>query len=175
LWGVPTTGLLGGPDEAGKQSTFSAPIVFRFAEGKFVARWEGVNIPVFLGILREIGVAPLPEDAHRRPVVPVLIPEAMLKLVFNGTLKEPECTHLDQIKVTEPSTDVCEQCVASGDDWPAVRMCLTCGFVGCCDTSVNRHMKKHFEETGHPVFRSIQPNESWVWCYVDNVIMSKKW
>ena len=175
LWGVPTTGLWGGPDEVGKQSIFTAPIVFRFVDGKFIARWEDINIGVFLGILREIGVAPMPEDAHRRPVVPVRIPEAMLKIAFNGTLKEPECAHLDQIKVTEPTTDVCAQCVASGDDWPAVRMCLTCGFVGCCDTSVNKHMKAHFEETGHPIFRSIQPGESWVWCYVDNVIMSKKW
>jgi uncharacterized UBP type Zn finger protein len=53
-------------------------------------------------------------------------------------------------------------------------MCLTCGFVGCCDTSKNKHMKAHYEETGHPLFRSIRLQESWVWCYEDNAFFSGK-
>ena len=51
-------------------------------------------------------------------------------------------------------------------------MCLTCGYVGCCDTSKNKHMKQHYQQTGHPLFRSLHLAESWVWCYVDNVLFS---
>ena len=52
-----------------------------------------------------------------------------------------------------------------------LRLCLTCGNVGCCDSSKNRHAGKHFEDTGHPVMRSFQPGESWRWCYVDEAIV----
>jgi uncharacterized UBP type Zn finger protein len=53
-------------------------------------------------------------------------------------------------------------------------MCLSCGYVGCCDTSKNKHMKQHYERTGHPLFRSIRLKESWVWCYEDDVFLSGK-
>jgi predicted ester cyclase len=103
------------------------------------------------------------------------IPEIALRLLFNGLqLEEKPCSHLDLIQVTEPTTDVCEQCVASGDVWPALRMCLVCGFTGCCDTSVNKHMKKHSEETGHPIFRSVRKGEAWIWCYEDNCFLSSR-
>jgi uncharacterized UBP type Zn finger protein len=79
------------------------------------------------------------------------------------------CTHTDQIKVTKPSTHVCEECVKMGDRWVHLRMCLICGNVGCCDSSKNKHATKHFRTGGHPLMRSIEPGERWVWCYVDEV------
>jgi len=78
-----------------------------------------------------------------------------------------ECTHTDQIRITEPTKHVCEDCVKTGDTWVHLRMCLTCGHVGCCDSSKNKHATKHFHSTKHPVMRSAEPGESWVWCYVD--------
>ncbi len=80
-----------------------------------------------------------------------------------------QCTHLDQIRVKNTKTHVCEDCVKTGDGWVHLRMCLTCGHVGCCDSSKNKHATKHFESSEHPVMRSIEPGESWVWCYVDEV------
>jgi uncharacterized UBP type Zn finger protein len=80
-----------------------------------------------------------------------------------------ECEHLDQIKVTKTNIHVCEECAKSGDPWVHLRMCLECGHVGCCDSSKNRHASKHFEHTAHPLMRSIEPGEKWIWCYVDQV------
>jgi uncharacterized UBP type Zn finger protein len=80
-----------------------------------------------------------------------------------------ECKHLDQIRVTSTETIVCEDCIRDGDRWVHLRMCLSCGHVGCCDSSKNRHATKHFHKTRHPLVRSIEPGEDWVWCYLDNV------
>ena len=80
------------------------------------------------------------------------------------------CTHLDQIQVTTTDTHVCEDCVKIGGRWLHLRLCLTCGHVGCCDSSPNRHASKHAAATQHPLVRSIEPGESWVWCYVDEVV-----
>lgn len=81
-----------------------------------------------------------------------------------------ECTHVDQIMVTGTDKDYCEECVKIGSPWVHLRMCLTCGHVGCCDSSPNKHASNHFRHTGHPLVRSIQPGETWIWCYVDEVI-----
>ena len=80
-----------------------------------------------------------------------------------------ECTHLGEIKVTETDQDVCEDCIKTGDTWVHLRMCLICGHVGCCDSS-NKHATKHFHTTKHSLARSIEPGESWVWCYADRVM-----
>ena len=79
------------------------------------------------------------------------------------------CTHLDQIKVTKPAIHVCEECVKLGDTWVHLRMCLTCGYVACCDSSKNKHATKHFQDTHHPLMRSIEPGEKWMWCFVDQM------
>ena len=83
------------------------------------------------------------------------------------------CTHLDQInpEVT-PSANGCEECLKIGARWVHLRLCLTCGHVGCCDSSPNRHATKHFHGTGHPIVRSFQPGEDWAWCYVDEVMLT---
>jgi uncharacterized UBP type Zn finger protein len=80
-----------------------------------------------------------------------------------------KCTHLDQIKFRQPKTHECEECVKMDDTWVHLRMCLICGHVGCCDSSKNKHATKHFHKTEHPLIRSIEPGETWVWCYVDEM------
>ena len=81
------------------------------------------------------------------------------------------CTHLDRIAVTSlPATIAgCEECLALGDDWVHLRMCMTCGKLGCCDSSPNRHASRHAREAAHPIARSAEPGEDWSWCYVDEV------
>ncbi len=80
-----------------------------------------------------------------------------------------ECTHLDSIAITTTTTHVCEECVKLGDRWVHLRLCLSCGNVGCCDSSKNKHATKHFHATQHPLMRSVERGETWVWCYVDEM------
>ena len=108
----------------------------------------------------------------RKPSFP--IPEWILRLMFTGRLKEKRCSHLEMIEVRETELTVCPDCVSLGDDWPSLRMCLVCGYVGCCDTSKNKHMKAHVAETGHPIVRSIDRGEAWIWCYEDNAFISSR-
>ena len=78
------------------------------------------------------------------------------------------CTHKNQIKNVKPKTpEGCEECLKSGDGWVALRLCMSCGHVGCCDSSKNRHATKHFKKTGHPIIKAYKPEENWMWCYVD--------
>lgn len=81
------------------------------------------------------------------------------------------CSHLDQIRFRSPNTNGCEECLKMGDTWLHLRLCETCGHVGCCDGSKNRHATKHFRKTQHPIMRSIEPGEDWGWCYVDEVMI----
>lgn len=80
------------------------------------------------------------------------------------------CDHMREERSVEPSADGCEECLKIGGQWVHLRMCLVCGKVGCCDNSPNTHATAHFQETGHPVMRSVEPDESWVWCYPDQMI-----
>lgn len=83
-----------------------------------------------------------------------------------------QCTHLDQIRpVTARTPAGCEDCLASGGHWVQLRLCLTCGHVGCCDSSPGKHATQHFHQTQHPVMRSFQPNDDWGWCFVDELFM----
>jgi uncharacterized UBP type Zn finger protein len=83
------------------------------------------------------------------------------------------CQHLDAVAVTSTGTHVCEDCVKTGDTWMHLRLCLSCGHVGCCDQSKNRHATRHYRETAHPLIRSIEPGEGWVWCYVDKAVVGE--
>lgn len=83
-----------------------------------------------------------------------------------------QCTHLDQIQdVTPKTSDGCEECLETGSGWIGLRMCLTCGHIGCCDSSLGQHATNHFHETGHPVMESYKSRASWRWCYVDELYM----
>lgn len=81
------------------------------------------------------------------------------------------CTHLNQIDVLELPDPIagCEECLAIGSRWVHLRMCQTCGQIGCCDSSPNRHASRHAHASGHAVARSAEPGEDWSWCYVDEV------
>ncbi|GGX83122.1 UBP-type zinc finger domain-containing protein [Streptomyces fructofermentans] len=65
----------------------------------------------------------------------------------------------------------CEECVAAGSTWVHLRMCLVCGHVGCCDSSRGAHATAHYERSGHPLVRSVEPGETWAWCYTDEVFL----
>jgi uncharacterized UBP type Zn finger protein len=76
--------------------------------------------------------------------------------------------HLVYVKDVTPRTPgVCEDCVAIGSTWVHLRLCLTCGHVGCCDQSPMRHARGHARRDGHPIMQSAQPGENWRWCYID--------
>jgi uncharacterized UBP type Zn finger protein len=81
------------------------------------------------------------------------------------------CTHTDQVQDVAPNTAGCEECLRTGDRWVHLRMCRSCGHVGCCDSSKNRHATGHFRATAHPIVRSVEPGETWSWCYVDDTVI----
>lgn len=84
---------------------------------------------------------------------------------------DPVCSHVDTIREVTPSGDGCEECLKIGGTWFHLRLCTTCGKVGCCDQSPNRHATAHAVESGHPIIRSAEPGEEWAYCYPDDVFM----
>lgn len=82
------------------------------------------------------------------------------------------CTHTSQIRPVTARTQGCEECLAIGDTWVHLRLCLSCGQVGCCDSSKNKHATKHFQSTRHPIVQSFERGEDWKWCYVDELLLS---
>jgi uncharacterized UBP type Zn finger protein len=84
-----------------------------------------------------------------------------------------QCTHLDQVTVLDVPADIpgCEDCIPIGGTWVHLRMCQSCGHIGCCDNSPNRHATAHFHATEHPIIRSAERGEEWSWCYEDEVAM----
>ena len=89
-----------------------------------------------------------------------------------GKPPAPQCTHLELIEEVTPSGEGCLECLETGDEWVYLRLCLICGHVGCCDNSKNKHATKHFHFTGHPLIKSFQPGEDWMFCYIDQVTMN---
>jgi uncharacterized UBP type Zn finger protein len=80
------------------------------------------------------------------------------------TMADP---HLNMIRDVVPSAEGCEDCLRIGSWWVHLRLCLTCGHVGCCDSSPHRHARQHFHHSGHPIIQSFEPGEHWRWCYID--------
>lgn len=93
------------------------------------------------------------------------------KIVRPGQVESDECSHLSSIRNITPNSSGCEDCLKMGDQWVNLRVCLTCGYVGCCDNSKNKHATKHFHATQHPIIQTLEPWEEWLWCYVDNVLI----
>ena len=82
------------------------------------------------------------------------------------------CAHLDQLAEVEPNTpEGCEDCLREGTRWVHLRECLSCGHVGCCDSSPRRHASAHRHSTEHPLIRSLEAGEDWAWCYADEVVL----
>jgi CPA2 family monovalent cation:H+ antiporter-2 len=89
------------------------------------------------------------------------------EVTYIPTVDASVCSHLDQIRPVYPSAAGCEDCTRLGEDWVHLRMCLTCGHTGCCDTSKNKHATAHFHATNHPLMKSMEPFDDWAWCFVD--------
>jgi len=79
------------------------------------------------------------------------------------------CEHEVGLDPVPPHAAGCEECLKAGTRWVHLRLCLTCGHVGCCDSSPGRHATGHFQKKGDPVMASFEPGERWAWCYVDQV------
>lgn len=84
-----------------------------------------------------------------------------------------KCTHINQIHKDTPSAKGCEECLQMGDIWVHLRICQSCGHVGCCDSSKNKHATKHFTQTNHPIIKSFEPGEEWRWCYIDEIMLDQ--
>jgi Zn-finger in ubiquitin-hydrolases and other protein len=80
------------------------------------------------------------------------------------------CGHLDTVCDVAPHASGCEECLQIGDTWVHLRVCMSCGHVGCCDSSKNRHASLHAGAAAHPIVQSFEPGEDWWWCYVDQVV-----
>ena len=88
------------------------------------------------------------------------------------------CQHLERLASpralpVHPSAQGCEDCLRHGGRWVHLRLCMTCGHVGCCDSSPNRHATRHYHASRHPVVKSFEPGESWAWCYPDQDITER--
>jgi CPA2 family monovalent cation:H+ antiporter-2 len=113
-------------------------------------------------------------DAKVSPARPVEIKKGGKKFIDTEKavrlvpkINETVCDHIKQTRSVFPSADGCEDCLRTGDSWVHLRICLSCGHVGCCDSSKNKHATGHFHETTHPVIKSIEPGEEWAYCYPD--------
>ena len=82
------------------------------------------------------------------------------------------CTHLGEANDVTPSGNGCVECEAAGGRWVHLRLCMTCGHVGCCDSSPSKHATAHNHVEGHPLITSYEPGEDWWWCYADEVAFS---
>lgn len=81
------------------------------------------------------------------------------------------CQHMDRVREVQPSAQGCEDCLAMGTTWVHLRICMTCGHVGCCDNSPKKHATAHYRaRSDHPIVRSFEPGENWWWCYEDERI-----
>jgi uncharacterized UBP type Zn finger protein len=86
-------------------------------------------------------------------------------------MTDVDCTHFDQIQITQLPASIagCEECLKIGSHWLHLRMCMSCGKIGCCDSSPNQHARRHADEVSHPIVRSAESNEDWSWCFLDEV------
>ena len=104
----------------------------------------------------------------------VRIAASIQKAVERGRLNTKGCKHVATIQDVFPSAEGCEDCLKMGDKWVHLRLCLTCGYVGCCDDSKNKHATRHHQTTNHPMIVSYEEGENWLWCYVDEVGFNPK-
>lgn len=83
-------------------------------------------------------------------------------------MAKKNCDHFKNIIKVKPNSEGCFECLKSGEEWVHLRLCLTCGNVGCCNDSKNKHATKHFINSDHPTIKSFEPGEEWMFCYVDD-------
>jgi hypothetical protein len=139
-----------------------------FSQALTVVFLVGIGV-IALGVLVAV-VLIRPAAAPARPATFGVVGDA------DGRPTDAVCTHLDQIAAdVPPSTDQgCEDCLRDGGTWVHLRTCLSCGHVGCCDNSPGRHATRHWHASSHPLVRSLQPGEDWVWCYPDELLLARE-
>jgi len=83
------------------------------------------------------------------------------------------CVHLKEVRddIQPRTPEGCEECLRTGGWWVHLRLCLSCGHVGCCDNSPSQHATKHYDQTHDPLIQSFEPREDWGWCYVDEMFL----
>ena len=121
-----------------------------------------------MGTCLAVKVASAPDNGQPRRQARMDTLEAGHESTQGGSLAST-CTHLEAIQTDEASGEGCVECLASGGTWLHLRRCATCGHVGCCDSSPNRHATAHFHSSSHPLVQSFEPGEEWFWCYLDDV------
>jgi CPA2 family monovalent cation:H+ antiporter-2 len=81
------------------------------------------------------------------------------------------CSHAREITGVQPRATGCEECLRLGWSWVHLRICMSCGHVGCCDSSRGRHATQHFRSDGHPIVKSLEALDDWTWCYADKTFL----
>jgi predicted ester cyclase len=163
LWNVPPTG---------QRHDFEIPVRVRPAHDGYAFEVQ-LEPPGALAIMRALGLVNPPEQMHLPPAHPAVIPDFLMRVLFTRQAGDKACSHLADVAVVRTDASTCQECEPDAI-WPALRMCLTCGHVGCCDTATHKHAKAHWEETGHPLIRSIRMDEAWIWCYEDNAFFESR-
>ncbi len=163
-----------------------APTLAGAGANHVVAEETEAIVRLSADVLRELGIAPGEVEAHEAslrapartppPAAPSKPPTAADTIdpeeVITFVPTDPAiCKHLGAVRPVHPSARGCEECLRIGSRWVHLRICMTCGHVGCCDSSPNRHADRHFHGTRHPVMRSVEPGERWGWCYEDEVTL----
>lgn len=166
------TGELWNAPPSGRSYRFELPVRIKPVGDRYAVNID-LEAPAALAILREMGLVNAADQMHLPPPHPVIIDDFMIKVMFTGQVEDKPCRHLQEVQVTSTTAETCDDC-EPGEIWPALRLCLACGHVGCCDTSVHKHAKSHWEQTGHPLMRSIRMDEGWMWCYEDNAAFQKR-
>ena len=127
-------------------------------------RFERYSFGEFFGVLRSAQDDYQINGNHKKRG---FVSDGEIEFIEEGVAVK--CSHLDEVRKVKPSAKGCEECLKIGSKWVHLRMCLICGHVGCCDSSPHRHATRHFNATKHPIMRSIEPGESWGWCFIDQM------
>ncbi len=112
---------------------------------------------------------PAIQNSEETPMVRRI--DTQRRIELKSHVPTSRCSHLAQTHAVLPSASGCEECLKMGDSWVHLRICMSCGHVGCCDSSKNKHATKHYRATTHPIVRSLEPGEDWGWCYEDEVML----
>ncbi len=155
--------------EPGDELQMSGPTQ-SFANNAALFRTSGSNGSNSTNVPAPVPVVPVPvlsEDENARLFSSETGISLDSRITYVPSVDESVCTHLDRIKPVFPSAPGCEECLRIGAKWVHLRLCLTCGHVGCCDTSEYKHATAHFHATEHPLMKSIEVPDDWAWCFVD--------
>lgn len=128
------------------------------------ATFERLVSEVLVGIGELEGAARYAGEDADAPLLPAVSLSAPQK-------ENAACRHVALAHEVVPVSEGCEDCKKRGDNWVHLRICMICGYVGCCDDSKNKHATQHFHASGHPIIRSLEPHEGWAYCYEDKLML----